>query len=127
MSSSPIPLPCIGEPPATPTVLPDFTAAAVARVLELVREEANPALKLRVSVSGGGCSGFQYDFEFDAGVAADDTVLERDGASLLIDPLSLPYLAGATVDFVESLQGSRFVVHNPNATGTCGCGSSFTA
>lgn len=106
---------------------PIFTAAAAARVCELVREEGQPALKLRVSVSGGGCSGFQYGFEFDTEQADDDFVLQRDGATLLIDPLSLPYLQGAQVDFEDSLKGAQFVVRNPNATATCGCGTSFTA
>ncbi len=110
--------------PAAPLV---FTAAAAARVRAMVREEARPALKLRVTVSGGGCSGFQYGFEFDEEQAADDFVLERDGAVLLVDPLSLPYLQGAVVDYSESLQGAQFVIRNPNATTTCGCGSSFTA
>lgn len=104
-----------------------FTAAAAARVQEMVREEAKPALKLRVTVSGGGCSGFQYGFEFDEDQADDDFALERDGAVLLVDPLSLPYLQGAVVDYSESLQGAQFVIRNPNATTTCGCGSSFTA
>ena len=104
-----------------------FTAAAAAKVQEMVREEAKPALKLRVTVSGGGCSGFQYGFEFDEDQADDDFVLERDGAVLLVDPLSLPYLQGAVVDYSESLQGAQFMIRNPNATTTCGCGSSFTA
>ena len=100
--------------------------AAITKVQQLVAEEANPELKLRVFVTGGGCSGFQYGFTFDEIVADDDTVIEHDGVSVLIDPLSYQYLAGAQVDYEEGLQGSRFVVNNPNATATCGCGSSFS-
>lgn len=124
---SPLPLPT--PPPAAAPVPapPIFSAAAAARVRELVLEEGKPALKLRLSVSGGGCSGFQYAFEFDEQQDADDLLLERDGASLLIDALSLPLLAGAEVDYVDDLSGAQFVVRNPNATGTCGCGTSFTA
>lgn len=127
MHARSIPIHTVGTsapPPAPPLI---FTAAAAARVQEMVREEAKPALKLRVTVSGGGCSGFQYGFEFDEEQAADDFVLQRDGAVLLVDPLSLPYLQGAVVDYSESLQGAQFVIRNPNATTTCGCGSSFTA
>lgn len=110
---------------ATPTV--KLTDAAVGRVRELIHAEGNPALKLRVSVDGGGCSGFQYDFRLDAARADDDFVLARDGVELLVDPVSLQFLEGAEVDCVEALSGSRFVVHNPNAKTTCGCGSSFAA
>lgn len=104
-----------------------FTQAAAAKVGELIREEGNAALKLRVYISGGGCSGFQYGFEFDEEQAEDDLVVARDGVSLLVDPLSLQYLHGAEVDYTESLQGAQFVIRNPNAKTTCGCGSSFSA
>lgn len=110
-----------------PTPAVTITAAAAARVRELLREDANPALKLRVAIEGGGCSGFRYDVRLDAMRAADDIVLDRDGIELLVDPLSLQYLDGAEVDFVEQLSGARFVIHNPNAKATCGCGSSFVA
>ncbi len=93
----------------------------------MAQEQGNPALKLRVTVSGGGCSGFKYGFELDPTDEPDDLVLDCGGASVVIDPLSLPFLQGATVDFSESLSGAHFVVRNPNATATCGCGSSFTA
>lgn len=109
--------------PATPL---EFTAAAARRARELIREEDNPALKLRVSVDGGGCSGFQYEVRFDTEQAEDDLAIDRDGVTLLVDSLSLQYLDGAQVDYTEALEGSRFVVHNPNARTTCGCGTSFT-
>ena len=102
-----------------------FTDAAARKVGELIREEGNPNLKLRVFVSGGGCSGFQYGFEFDELQGEDDLALQRDGVTLLVDPLSLQYLMGAEVDYSESLQGAQFVIRNPNAKTTCGCGSSF--
>lgn len=101
--------------------------AALTRVRELIREEGKPGLKLRVFIEGGGCSGFQYGFSFDEAKAEDDLVLDRDGVELLVDPLSMQYLDGAEVDYVEQLSGAQFVIHNPNATTTCGCGSSFTA
>ncbi|MEO8160040.1 MAG: iron-sulfur cluster insertion protein ErpA [Arenimonas sp.] len=104
----------------------DFTAAAAGKVAALIAEEGNPALMLRVYISGGGCSGFQYGFSFDEERAEDDLALERDGVTLLVDPLSLQYLMGAEVDYRESLQGAQFVIRNPNAKSTCGCGSSFT-
>jgi iron-sulfur cluster insertion protein len=103
----------------------NFTAAAAAKVGELIREEGNAGLKLRVYISGGGCSGFQYGFEFDENQAEDDVALQRDGVTLLVDPLSLQYLLGAEVDYSESLHGAQFVIRNPNAKTTCGCGSSF--
>jgi iron-sulfur cluster insertion protein len=103
-----------------------FTAAAAHKVHELIAEEGNPALKLRVYISGGGCSGFQYGFSFDEERGEDDLALQRDGVTLLVDPLSLQYLMGAEVDYRESLQGAQFVIRNPNAKSTCGCGSSFT-
>ena len=99
---------------------------AIAKVQRLLDEEANPDLKLRVFVTGGGCSGFQYGFTFDEIVADDDTAIEKDGVTVVVDPLSYQYLAGAEVDYEEGLQGSKFVVRNPNATSTCGCGSSFS-
>ncbi len=100
--------------------------SAVSKVRELVDEEGNEDLKLRVFVTGGGCSGFQYGFSFDEAQDEDDAVIEKDGISLLVDPMSYQYLVGATVDYQEGLQGSQFVVQNPNASATCGCGSSFT-
>lgn len=103
-----------------------FSDSAVAKVRELVEEEGNPDLKLRVFVTGGGCSGFQYGFSFDDNQDEEDTAVERDGVTLLIDPMSYQYLVGATIDYEEGLQGSQFVVKNPNATSTCGCGSSFS-
>ena len=104
----------------------DFTAAAARKVAALIAEEGNPALMLRVYISGGGCSGFQYGFSFDEERSEDDLALQRDGVTLLVDPLSLQYLMGAEVDYRESLQGAQFVIRNPNAKSTCGCGSSFT-
>lgn len=106
-----------------PAPLIDFTAAAAAKVRELIAEEGNPALKLRVYIQGGGCSGFQYGFEFDDLQNEDDVAIVTDGATLLVDPLSLQYLAGASVDYVESLTGAQFVIRNPNAKTTCGCGT----
>jgi iron-sulfur cluster insertion protein len=99
---------------------------AIAKVRSLIEEEENTELKLRVYVTGGGCSGFQYGFTFDESVAEDDSVVERDGVKVLVDAMSYPYLAGAQVHYEEGLQGSRFVVQNPNAASTCGCGSSFS-
>lgn len=104
-----------------------FTESAANKVRELIEEEGTPDLKLRVFVSGGGCSGFQYGFTFDETTNDDDTLVERDGVSLLIDPMSLQYLVGAEIDYTDGLQGSQFVIRNPNATTTCGCGSSFSA
>lgn len=104
-----------------------FTDSAAGKVKELIEEEGNPALKLRVFVTGGGCSGFQYGFTFDEEVAEDDTTLEKNGVTLLIDPMSYQYLVGAEIDYSEGLEGSQFVIRNPNAQSTCGCGSSFSA
>ena len=104
-----------------------FTDSAAAKVADLVAEEGNPELKLRVLVQGGGCSGFQYGFTFDEVVYEDDTAMEKNGVTLLIDAMSLQYLAGAEIDYKEDLQGAQFVIKNPNATTTCGCGSSFSA
>lgn len=103
-----------------------LSGRAVAKVRQLVAEEENDELKLRVFITGGGCSGFQYGFTFDELVADDDTALEQDGVTLLVDPMSFQYLAGSEVDYTEGLEGSRFVINNPNATTTCGCGSSFS-
>jgi iron-sulfur cluster insertion protein len=103
-----------------------FNDSAVAKVRELIEEEGNPDLKLRVFVTGGGCSGFQYGFSFDDNQDAEDTVIERDGVRLLVDPMSYQYLVGAAIEYQEGLQGSQFVVQNPNANSTCGCGSSFS-
>ncbi|HLT64201.1 MAG TPA: iron-sulfur cluster insertion protein ErpA [Pseudohongiella sp.] len=107
-------------------VIISMTDNAAAKVKSLIEEEGNPALKLRVFVTGGGCSGFQYGFAFEENVADDDTVVEHQGATMLVDPLSYQYLTGARVDYVENLEGARFVVNNPLATTTCGCGSSFS-
>ena len=104
-----------------------FTDSAANKVKELIEEEGNPGLKLRVFVTGGGCSGFQYGFTFDEEVAEDDTTMEKNGVVLLIDPMSYQYLVGAEIDYTEGLEGSQFVIRNPNATSTCGCGSSFSA
>ena len=103
-----------------------LTDAAATKVRDLIADEGNPQLKLRVFVTGGGCSGFQYGFSFDEDVAEDDTVIDRNGVQLLVDVLSYPYLIGSEVDYSEGLEGARFVVNNPNATTTCGCGSSFS-
>ncbi len=103
-----------------------FTDAAANKVKALVEEEKNPALKLRVSVDGGGCSGFQYGFAFDEKIGDDDTVIEKNGATMLVDVSSMQYLNGSEVDYLEGLEGARFVVNNPNAKSTCGCGSSFS-
>lgn len=103
-----------------------FTDSAASKVKELIEEEGNPDLKLRVFVTGGGCSGFQYGFTFDESVADDDTLLEKNGVVLLVDPMSYQYLVGAEIDYSEGLEGSQFVIKNPNASSTCGCGSSFS-
>ena len=103
-----------------------FTDNAANKVKELIEEEGNPALKLRVFVTGGGCSGFQYGFTFDEIANDDDTLVEKEGVQLLVDPMSYQYLVGAEIDYQESLQGSQFVIKNPNASSTCGCGSSFS-
>jgi len=104
-----------------------LSEAAAARIRSLIEEEGNPALKLRVYISGGGCSGFQYGFGFEAQAEEDDHELVRHGVTLLVDPLSMPYLEGAEIDYKEDLEGERFIINNPNATTTCGCGSSFAA
>lgn len=102
------------------------TQNAINKVNTLVAEEGNPRLKLRIFITGGGCSGFQYGFSFDEDSAEDDTVVERDGATFIVDPMSFQYLTGAEVDYQEGLEGSRFVIRNPNAATTCGCGLSFS-
>jgi iron-sulfur cluster insertion protein len=104
-----------------------FTDSAANKVKLLIEEEGNPELKLRVFVSGGGCSGFQYGFTFDEAISEDDTVLNKNGVQLLIDPMSFQYLVGAEIDYQDGLEGAQFVIKNPNATTTCGCGSSFSA
>lgn len=103
-----------------------FTDSAASKVKQLIEEEGNPELKLRVFVQGGGCSGFQYGFTFDEVINDDDTTLDKDGVQLLIDPMSFQYLAGAEIDYKEDLDGAQFVIKNPNASSTCGCGSSFS-
>jgi len=104
----------------------EFTPQAAAKVAALIVEEGNPDLKLRLYVTGGGCSGFQYGFAFDDQVAEDDTIISTEGVSLVVDAMSQQYLFGARVDYEDGLEGSRFVIHNPNAQTTCGCGSSFS-
>jgi iron-sulfur cluster insertion protein len=109
------------------TALPiEFSEAAAKKVLTLIQEEENPELKLRVYVTGGGCSGFQYGFTFDEKVNEGDMTIEKESVTLVIDPMSLQYLVGGIVDYTEGLEGSRFFVNNPNATTTCGCGASFS-
>lgn len=103
-----------------------FTDAAANKVKDLMAQEDNPALKLRVFVSGGGCSGFQYGFTFDENQGEGDTRVEKQGVSLLIDPMSYQYLEGAEIDYKDDVNGAQFVIRNPNATTTCGCGSSFS-
>ena len=115
----------MNAPTETPSPLV-FTDSAANKVKDLIIEEGNPELKLRVFVTGGGCSGFQYGFTFDEIRNDDDTVMEKDGVMLLIDPMSYQYLVGAEIDYTEGLEGSQFVIRNPNATSTCGCGSSFS-
>ena len=109
------------------TALPlEFTDAAAKKVKALLEDEENQALKLRVYITGGGCSGFQYGFTFDDNVNDDDMTIDKERVSLIVDPMSLQYLVGATVDYTEGLEGSRFIIVNPNAKTTCGCGSSFS-
>jgi len=103
-----------------------FSDAAARKVKSLIEEEKKPDLMLRIFISGGGCSGFQYGFSFEENVAEGDVTVENDGVSLVIDPMGYQYLIGAEVDYTEGLQGAQFVVNNPNATTTCGCGSSFS-
>ena len=103
-----------------------FTSTAASKVAELIKEEGNPGLMLRVYIQGGGCSGFQYGFTFDENLQDGDTEVTTDGVKLLIDPMSMQYLDGAEIDYTEGLQGAQFVIKNPNASTTCGCGSSFS-
>jgi len=116
--------PVIGSAAAPPPLI--FTDAAAQKVGELIQEEDNPDLMLRVFVSGGGCSGFQYGFTFDEKIEEGDSSVENQGVTLLVDPMSVQYLMGAEIDYKEDLQGAQFVIRNPNATTTCGCGQSFT-
>ncbi len=116
-------VPVMAEPPV-PLI---FTDSAAAKVADLIAEEGNPELKLRVFVQGGGCSGFQYGFTFDDAVNEDDTSFEKNGVTLLVDSMSFQYLVGEEIDYKEDINGSQFVIKNPNATTTCGCGSSFSA
>ncbi len=111
-------------PPPPPSLV--FTDNAAAKVKTLIEEEGNDALKLRVFISGGGCSGFQYGFTFDEETNDGDTEIENAGVTLLVDPMSFQYLTGAEIDYTEGLEGAQFVIRNPNATTTCGCGSSFS-
>jgi iron-sulfur cluster insertion protein len=113
------------QPGLMPSPL-EFTPNAAAKVAELIVEEGNPDLKLRLYVTGGGCSGFSYGFAFDDQIAEDDTQTITEGVALVVDAMSLQYVLGARVDFEDGLEGSRFVIHNPNAQTTCGCGSSFS-
>ena len=103
-----------------------FTDAAANKVSELLREEANPDLMLRVYISGGGCSGFQYGFTFDESLEDGDSQVENQGVTLVVDPMSVQYLMGAEIDYKEDLSGAQFIIRNPNASTTCGCGQSFT-
>jgi iron-sulfur cluster insertion protein len=104
-----------------------FSDSAATKVAQLIEEEGNPDLKLRVFVQGGGCSGFQYGFTFDEVTNEDDTIMEKNGVQLLIDAMSYQYLVGAEIDYKDDLEGAQFVIKNPNAESTCGCGSSFSA
>jgi iron-sulfur cluster insertion protein len=116
--------PVIGSSAAPPPIV--FTDAAATKVGELIREEDNPDLMLRVFISGGGCSGFQYGFTFDESVEDGDSRVDNGGVTLLVDPMSVQYLMGAEIDYKEDLQGAQFIIRNPNAQTTCGCGSSFS-
>ena len=115
--------PVIGAPSAPTPIM--FTDAAAQKVAQLIQEEDNPELMLRVFISGGGCSGFQYGFTFDDAVEDGDSSIKNQGVTLLVDPMSVQYLMGAEIDYKEDLQGAQFVIRNPNASTTCGCGSSF--
>ena len=121
MSSQP---PVIGSTAPSPPIF--FTDAAAHKVGELIEEEDNQDLKLRVFISGGGCSGFQYGFTFDEKIEDGDSQVENQGVTLVIDPMSVQYLMGAEINYKEDLQGAQFIIRNPNAATTCGCGSSFT-
>ena len=117
-------IPVIGSSAAPPPIV--FTDAAARKVRELIDGEDNPGLMLRVFVSGGGCSGFQYGFTFDEKTEEGDSSVENQGVTLVVDPMSVQYLMGAEIDYKEDLQGAQFVIRNPNASTTCGCGSSFS-
>lgn len=120
----------VTEMQVTEIEMPDpmlFTDSAANKVKRLIEEEGNADLKLRVLVSGGGCSGLQYGFTFDEVTNEDDTVLNKNGVQLLVDPMSLQYLVGAEIDYQDGLEGAQFVIKNPGAKSTCGCGSSFSA
>jgi iron-sulfur cluster insertion protein len=112
--------------PSGPTPSLVFSDSAATKVGELIQEESNPNLKLRVFVSGGGCSGFQYGFTFDENIEEGDTTVVNQGVTLLIDPMSIQYLNGAEIDYREDMEGAQFIIRNPNAATTCGCGSSFS-
>ncbi|SMF97609.1 iron-sulfur cluster insertion protein [Methylomagnum ishizawai] len=114
------------QDPTPPPAALIFTANAANKVAELIADEGNPDLKLRVYVSGGGCSGFQYGFSFEEAINEDDTTVQTDGVTLMVDAASLQYLMGAEIDYQEGLEGSRFVIKNPNAASSCSCGSSFS-
>ncbi len=116
--------PTTGNAPPPPPIV--FTDAAANKVSELIQEEDNPELKLRVFISGGGCSGFQYGFTFDENIEDGDSQVTNQGVTLIVDPMSVQYLMGAEIDYKEDLQGAQFIIRNPNAATTCGCGSSFT-
>ena len=116
----------VNESPGYPESPLIFTRDAANKVKELILDEGNDALMLRVFITGGGCSGFQYGFTFDENITDGDTVVENEGVKLLIDPMSYQYLVGAEIDYSEGLEGAQFVIRNPNATTTCGCGSSFS-
>lgn len=112
------------QSPAAPTLI--FTDSAALKVKELLEEEENPSLKLRVFISGGGCSGFQYGFTFDGDDVGDDIEVSNQGVALVVDPMSFQYLVGAEIDYTDGLEGEQFVIRNPNAATTCGCGQSFS-
>ena len=114
----------IGNTALPPPIV--FTDAAASKVSELIKEEENPELKLRVFISGGGCSGFQYGFTFDENIEDGDSQINNQGVTLVVDPMSVQYLMGAEIDYKEDLQGAQFIIRNPNASTTCGCGQSFT-
>jgi iron-sulfur cluster insertion protein len=115
------------QAPLAPPIPLVFTDSAAHKVAQLIQEESNPALKLRVYVQGGGCSGFQYGFTFDEAIEEGDLTVENQGVTLLVDPVSFQYLVGAEIDYREGLDGAQFVIRNPNAKTTCGCGSSFSS
>jgi iron-sulfur cluster assembly accessory protein len=124
MSASLATNPAAADMPPPPPL--NFSANAAAKVAELIAEEGNANLKLRLYVTGGGCSGFSYGFAFDDQMNDDDTRIDKDGVTMVVDMMSLQYLVGADIDYEDGLEGSRFVIHNPNAQTTCGCGSSFS-